>query len=429
MRIFRPLLLFAGRFLPAGFFCTGLRFSAVHAPAGIAHLAFRSLFLRGRQLIVYRLVAFRDVDAGQLLDGAQVNFFIGRAERNRHTVLAGAGGTANAVHERLGHIGQVVVEHMRHVVHVYPAGGNVCRYEHANLFALKVPEGFLPAVLALVPVNGGALDSRLFQDARYLVCTVLGAAEHEHLLHLGVSQQEFLQQGSLAALVDAVQFLVDTFDRRTLRRDFHAHRVRAEDARSELRDVVGHRRAEEQVLAVLRQERHHLTDIVNEPHVEHAVGFIEHKEFKRLQGDRLLANQVEQAPRSRHQNVYSAHEVPLLRGIVHTAKNAGGRNCGELSILLKAVFYLDSQFARGQQYECTAGLGRTELPRIEEPLQNREGKRRRLPRSRLGDSQKVLPLQEARDGFFLDGGGLFIADSANGTLQGICEGKFRKKHN
>ena len=39
------------------------------------------------------------------------------------------------------------------------------------------------------------------------------------------------------------------------------------------------------------------------------------------------------------------------------------------------------------------------------------------------------PLQEARDGFFLDGGGLFIADSANGTLQGICEGKFRKKHN
>ena len=177
----------------AGLLRAGLRLSTVHATAGIAHLAFGSFFLRGRQLLVYRLVAFRYVDAGQLLDGAQVDFLIRRAERNRDAVLPRAGGTAYTVHESFRNIGQVVVEYVRHVVHVYPTGSDVRRDQYANLLALEIPEGFLPAVLALVPMNGGALDSGLLEHARYLVCTVLGAAEHEHLLHLGMRKQKLLQ--------------------------------------------------------------------------------------------------------------------------------------------------------------------------------------------------------------------------------------------
>ena len=40
------------------------------ATAGIAHFAFGSFFLLGRELFVNRLVAFGNADSGQLFDGA-----------------------------------------------------------------------------------------------------------------------------------------------------------------------------------------------------------------------------------------------------------------------------------------------------------------------------------------------------------------------
>ena len=217
---------------------------------------------------------------------------------------------------------------------------------------------------------------------------------------------------------------MDAFYRRALRRDFHAHRIRAQNRRGKFRDVVGHRRAEEQVLAVLREERHNLADVVNEPHVEHAVGFIEHEEFQRPERNRLLVDEIKQPSRSRHQHVHAANQVTLLRGIVHAAKNAGGRNRGELRVFLEAVLHLDGKLARRQQDKRPTRLGCAELSRIEQALQNRERERRRLPRSRLGNSQKVLAFEQARDRFFLDGSRLFVTYSAHRTLQGICQREF-----
>ena len=237
-------------------------------------------------------------------------------------------------------------------------------------------------------------------------------------------QQKFLQKSALAAFVDAVKFLADALDGRALRRHFHTHRIRAQDCRGQFRDIVGHGRAEEQVLSHLREQRHHLADIVDEPHIEHAVGFVEHKEFQRLQGNGLLADQVEQAPRSRHQDIDATNQVALLRSVTHTAKDTRRRNRGKLCVLLKAIFHLDGELARRQKNQRTARLGRAKLPGIEQALQNRERECGRLPRTRLGDTQKVLAFQEARDGLFLNGGGLFVTNGADCTLEGIGQGKF-----
>ena len=195
---------------------------------------------------------------------------------------------------------------MRHVVHVDSAGSDIRRDQYANLFALEVAQGFLPAVLALIAVNRGTLDTRLFEHARYLVCTVLGAAEYEHLFHLGMRKQKFLEERSLAALVDTVKFLMNAFDGCALRRHLDPHRVRAQNRRGKLRDIVGHGRAEEQVLPILRKERHYLADIVDKTHIEHAVGLVEHEEFQRLQRNGLLVDKIQEAARSRHQHVDTA---------------------------------------------------------------------------------------------------------------------------
>ena len=156
-------------------------------------------------------------------------------------------------------------------------------------------------------MNGGTLDARLFKHARNLVGAMLGAAEHKYLLHFGVRKQQLLEKSPLAALVDAVKFLMDAFDRRALRSHLDPHRIRAQNGCGKLRDVFGHGRAKEQVLPILREQRHHLTDIVDESHVEHAVSFVKHEEFQSLQGHSLLVDEIEQATRCRDQNVYTAN--------------------------------------------------------------------------------------------------------------------------
>ena len=197
---------------------------------------------------------------------------------------------------------------------------------------------------------------------------MLGAAKDKHLLHLGVFQQQLFQECSLAALVDTVQFLTDAFNGRALGRDLHTDRIRPEDCSGKLGDVVGHGGAKEQILALLRQERHHLTDIVDEPHVQHAVGLIQHKEFQGLQGDRLLADKVQQTPRSCHQHVNTPDQAVFLGGVPDAAKDAGTGNSRELGVLLETLLHLDGKFPSRKQDQGPAGLGRTELSGIQKQL-------------------------------------------------------------
>ena len=95
---------------------------------GIAHFAFGSFFLRRREFFENGGIAFGDMDARNLFDSAEVLFLIGGAERNRDTVFPGAGRTTDAVYERFRYIGQVVVEHMAHIVHIDSTSGNIRRH-------------------------------------------------------------------------------------------------------------------------------------------------------------------------------------------------------------------------------------------------------------------------------------------------------------
>ena len=246
-------------------------------------------------------------------------------------------------------------------------------------------------------MNSGTLDSRLFKHAGNFIGAVLGAAKDQHLFHFRVSQQQFLKERAFATLVDAVKFLVNAFNGRALRCHLNPHRVRAQNRRGKLCNIVRHGRAEEQVLPILRQQCYHLTDIVNEAHIQHAIRFVQHEEFKRLQGHRFLVNQIEQAAGSCHQHIYTANQVTLLAYIAHATENAGGRDSRKLGVLLKTVFYLNGKLTSREENQRAASLGRTELSGIQQQLQNRESKGRRLARTRLGDTQQVTPLQQTRD--------------------------------
>src|ERR671930_157250 len=66
--------------------------------------------------------------------------------------------------------------------------------------------------------------------------------------------------------------------RRVAPRDLHGHRLVHERGR-QLADLLREGRREEQVLPLRGEQRQDAADVVDEAHVEHAVGFIEYQDL------------------------------------------------------------------------------------------------------------------------------------------------------
>ena len=63
----------------------------------------------------------------------------------------------------------------------------------------------------------------------------------------------------------------------------------------------------------LRHRRGDAADVLDEAHVEHAVGFVEHEELDVAELDVALAHQVEQAARRGDQDVDAASSASIWR--------------------------------------------------------------------------------------------------------------------
>src|SRR5690606_13779397 len=88
-------------------------------------------------------------------------------------------------------------------------------------------------------------------------------------------------------------------------------------------DVFGEGGREQQVLALARQAREDLLDVVHEAHVEHAVGFVEDQNFNVGQVDTALAGEVKQAAGAGDQYVDTLGHGLDLRVHANATKDAG----------------------------------------------------------------------------------------------------------
>jgi hypothetical protein len=84
-------------------------------------------------------------------------------------------------------------------------------------------------------------------------------------------------------------------------------------------DLVGEGGREQQVLALLGQQREDLLDVADEAHVEHAVGFVQHQDLDAGEVDGLLVQWS-----SRRPGVATRMSTPLERvicGLIATPPN------------------------------------------------------------------------------------------------------------
>ena len=121
--------------------------------------------------------------------------------------------------------------------------------------------------------------------------------------------QHLDQQRRLAGLLDEDDALLDALDGRGLRRDRHARGI-AQHRIGELGDFAAawwpRRTASAAAFGSLRDD---LPDVVDEAHVEHAVGFVEHEHLDLVEAHRALLDEIEQAAGRGDQHVDAAAQA------------------------------------------------------------------------------------------------------------------------
>ena len=125
-----------------------------------------------------------------------------------------------------------------------------------------------------------------------LVRAVLRAREHERLVD-DPRPDQMREELPLAGPIDRVDDLADELGRRVARGDLHRCGP-VEHPLCQRADLVRERRAEEEVLAPIRQQGEDRADVADEAHVEHAIGLVQDEDLDVAQVDGALPGVVEQ---------------------------------------------------------------------------------------------------------------------------------------
>jgi hypothetical protein len=195
----------------------------------------------------------------------------------------------------LRNVREIEIEDVSDAVDVDAACGKIGRDENRHRSVAEALEGALARPLRLVAVDRLRADPAARDLLGEPIGAVLRARENDGPLCL-LFAEEPLEQVALFGFGHQVNALVDAFGRRYLGCDVDAYRI-AEDRADELGDRARNRRGEEERLPLRRDCRDDLPDVVDEPHVEHAVGFVEDEDLDAVESNETLRHQVEEATR------------------------------------------------------------------------------------------------------------------------------------
>ena len=180
------------------------------------------------------------------------------------------------MHVGLGHVGNVHVYHVGKVVDVDSARSNVGGNKHAGLALLKACERCLAGILRLVSVDCKRRNSAALQIVRDAVGSVLGAGKHQNGLYFFAVLKQVGKQVALGVGVHKKCLLHDGLGSTRNGIYRNANRINQKIV-AQAKHFKGHGGAKKHGLALARQLGNHLAHVVDEAHVEHAVGLVEHK--------------------------------------------------------------------------------------------------------------------------------------------------------
>ena len=241
-------------------------------------------------------------------------------------------------------IRQLKIDHLRQLVDIDAARGDVRRHQDLQGAILELGQGTGTRRLALVAMDGRRRDLVLEQLLGQLVGAVFGAGKDQHLLPVVMANQ-VRQKLLLMQLRHQMHRLLHHFGRGVAACHFDAARV-VEQGLGQGADVVREGGREQQGLALLRHQGDHLADIADKAHIQHTVGLIEHQDLNPGQVYRALPHMVEQTTGRRHQEINAASQGLELRVNIDATEHDHRGQGDMFAIGLHRFLHLSGQFAR-----------------------------------------------------------------------------------
>jgi hypothetical protein len=177
-------------------------------------------------------------------------------------------------------------------------------------------------------------------------------------------------------------------------------------------------------------------DVVDEAHVQHAVGFVQHQHLDIGQHALAGLDVIDQAARGRDQDVQRAGQLADLQRIGHAAQHRRDLQAGdEAAVRLRGLADLHGQFTGRGQHE---DLGAVDLAllaplavvtaRGQDLLQRRQDEGGRLAGAGTRRDHQVLVRNGRGDGLRLHVGGVLVAGIFHGLQDHVAQAQVFETH-
>ena len=272
--------------------------------------------------------------------------------RQRHgdPGLTRASGAADAMDVALGFARQVEVDHVADAGDVDAARRDIRGDQRAHAAAAHVLQRARSLALVHVAMQRRGRVPLPLQPRRQRLGIPLGGDEDDALPHRGVGEQVVEQAMLVRVIVGEVNALLDRERRGLFRLDVDPRRI-AQQARGKPRDRGVERGREQHRLPRLRRHRRNAIDVVDEAHVEHAVGLVDDQHVDPGKIDAAALDVIHQPPGGGDEDVDAALELAVLHGIRRTAVDAHGPCAQELAVAHDLVGDLLREFARRGEHQ------------------------------------------------------------------------------
>ncbi len=365
--------------------------------------------------------------ADQRLDGGERALVGPARERESAARAASAAGPADPVDVILGMMRHVEIEDVAHRRNVEATRGDIARHQDRDLAGAEAVERQRAGALVHVAVERRDVEAVARQRLLQQRHVALAVAEDEGVVEIDLAPDEPAQY--VAFLVPLRPYrhelLHDGGGGRGRARHLDPLRVVQEDVGEPL-DLGRHGGGEEQGLAREGDHLHDALDVGDEPHVEHAVGLVDHEELDAGEQELAALEMVEQAAGRGDQHVGAAHQLGVL---VTEGDAADDQSHVELVVGAVAVEVLDDLGGElaGRLEDQRARHPCAGAPILQE-RQHRQGEGGGLAGAGLGDAEHVAAGEHMRDGLGLDRRRLGVAGRGDGLEDLVAQSEVGKGH-
>ncbi len=265
-------------------------------------------------------------------------------------------------------------------------------------------------------MQGSNSVAHVSQTVSQDVGIALGAGEHHSLVHFLGGQQVIQQVILVGQCVSQVQALFDVVVAVCVRGHSNVHGISTCQALSQLAHVTGKRRAEHQCLTFCWCLFSDGFDVIDEAHVQHAVGFVQNQHFQVGQHGSACTQVIQQTARCGNQHIQRALQGLQLGAIRHAAHDGGhAQTLQMLAVGRCSLGNLHGQFTSWCQHQNARTVYLAFFTTLvvatgsNNALQGWQHEGGSLATTCAGCDQQVSAIHGSRNGLYLNGGWVCVA--------------------